>query len=109
MIKKLLTVVVLLYSLNTSANVVPATGKVTDLYFYGNGMILVQGFDFGATDCAGSKFGFVIAPDYVHMDKILSILLTAKVTQKDLIVYATVPVIDCWAPTFTTDNYLILK
>lgn len=109
MIKYFLCSFLMIYSLNASANIVATTGKVTDLYFYGNGMILVQGFDFGATDCVGSKFGFVIAPDYVHMDKILSILLTAKATQNSLLVYATVPTIDCWAPTFSTDNYLIMK
>jgi len=74
MFRNLLLCCLLLISFYTSAAVVPASGKITDIYFYGSGMILVQGFDFGATHCAGSKFGFVIASDYQHLDKLLSIL-----------------------------------
>ena len=109
MFKKPFLLLSLFLSANVWSDLVPASGTVTDIYYYGNGMLLVQGFNFGSTHCTGSNNGFVIDGSYPQLDKILSIILMAKATQRELLVYADVPPSNCWAPTFGVNNYLILK
>ncbi len=86
-------------------------GKVSEVQFYGNGMMLVLGLtiaDQQATlSCNGSQSGFVIASDHGQRNELLSILLTAKTTQTDISVKNVDIPSSCWAPVFSSNSYLI--
>ena len=102
-------IVTLLFSIGIRAETLSTTGSVTDVYYYGAGMMLVMGFDFGTVHCTGSNGGFLVDSNNPNIDKILSIVLMAKATQREIFVTVEVPPSSCWAPTFGTNNYLILK
>lgn len=109
--KVLILIPLLLCGMNvTQAAQFAGTGKITEVIFYGNGMILVGGPIFGtpANNCAGYQNGFRINETDPQLDRLLSIVLAAKATQKDVTVYADIPDSNCWAPTFTENNRIIV-
>ena len=74
-------------------------------------MVLVYGFTFNgeADHCVGSRSGFVIAANYPNMDRLMSLLLTAKASQSIVTVHTDIPEGYCWAPKFTVSNYMNIK
>ncbi len=90
-------------------------GKITQIYNYSSGMVLVLGptwVDPAITvnaGCNGSGSGFVIPYDYPKMDQLMSILLTAKTAGNDVIVSnLNVPDSGCWAAEFTSSSLIRL-
>ena len=112
--KRLIKVAIFLIALNYSvlsvAATTYATGKVSWLRHYGSGMMLVYGltFDNGTslTHCTGTQSGILIPSDYVEIDRLVSLLLTAKVTQSTVTVKGIDVGSSCWAPTFTNSSYV---
>lgn len=102
------------FSSMTSAGTTKSQGEISEIYFYGGGMVLVMGpaFDNPAdvSGCNGSQGGFVIAGDYPKMDQLMSILLTAKTAGRKIVVSnLNVAETGCWAATFTSSSVLRLQ
>lgn len=86
------------------------SGKISEIQFYGNGMMLVLGLTLSdpqaTTICTGAQSGVVIAGDHTQKNELLSILLTAKTTQSNIAIKNVDVPTTCWAPTFTSNSYI---
>ena len=100
----------LTFGLPAQAATTTATGKVSTMRLYGSGMMLIYGLNFdGKTSlshCTGTQSGFLIPHDYEKMDKLLSLLLTAKATSVTVTVGGLDVGSSCWAPTFNSSSYI---
>ena len=100
--------ILLCFSGNAQAATAGATGTVKDIYTYGDGRILVSGFGYPNSNC-NNKYGFWIPGNHPHLQRILSVILSAKATGASLTVVAKID--NCWYPEITADSstYVIMK
>ena len=84
-----------------------ATGTVQSVQTYGDGRVLVPGFQFTAALC-NNNGSFWIPGDHPHLEKLLSTILTAKATGQQLTVVAKTD--NCWYPEITQESttYIVL-
>ncbi|PAJ71672.1 hypothetical protein CJF42_25460 [Pseudoalteromonas sp. NBT06-2] len=107
-----LTIIILTltFGISAQAATITATGKVSMMRHYGSGMMLVYGLTFdGQTSlahCNGTKTGFLIPNEYEKIDRLLSLLLTAKATGVTVTVRGLDVGSSCWAPTFVGSSYI---
>lgn len=100
--KKIATLfLIVFFSQLTTAETASVTGKITNIYTYNTGTVLIQGFRFEGAGCRNNS-GFIIPASHPRIDQYLSILLTAKAMQLDVTVKAKVD--DCWYPEITESD-----
>jgi hypothetical protein len=86
---------------SATASALTAQGTVQYVYTYGDGTILVTGFNFSGAPC-GNNGGFFIAGSHPNRSQILAQVLAAKAQGTTLEVAAHVAT-GCWYPQITTD------
>ena len=103
-------VLTLTASISAQAATTTATGKVSLIRHYGSGMMLVYGLTFdGQTDithCTGTQSGLLIPNEYSKIDRLLSLILTAKATGVSVTVRGVDVGSSCWAPTFVDSSHI---
>ena len=112
--KNLTNLAIILFTLTISisaqAATITATGKIELMRHYGSGMMLVYGLTFdNQTDrahCNGTPDGILIPNEYSKIDRLLSLLLTAKATGGTVTVRGIEVAASCWAPTFVDSSHI---
>jgi hypothetical protein len=87
---------------SATASALTAQGTVQYVYTYGDGTILVTGFNFSGAPCTNNG-GFFIAGTHPNRSQILAQVLAAKAQGITLEVAAQAPT-GCWYPQLTTDQ-----
>jgi hypothetical protein len=82
-----------------------ATGTIQHIFTYGDGMVLMTGFNFPGATCSNNG-GFVIPATHPQFSRLLAVLLSAKAAGSTIEVVAKIDT--CWYPTLTetADTYL---
>jgi hypothetical protein len=75
-----------------------STGKISSIYTYHTGMVLVTGLTFAGATCTHNT-GFFIAGDHPHLKTFMSSILAAKAMGSDITVKAKID--NCWYPEIT--------
>ena len=83
-----------------------ATGKVGRIYTYNNGQVLFTGFLFTGASCSNNG-GFYVPGNHPHINKFISMLLSAKATQSTVTVVAKID--NCWYPEITEGSYFFIE
>jgi hypothetical protein len=104
-------VLALIFNLSAAqAATTSASGKITKIFYYGSGMMLIYGLTFDEktdlTHCNGTQSGFLVPNDYANIDRLVSFLLTAKATKTTLSVKGLEVGTSCWAPTFVNSSFI---
>jgi hypothetical protein len=83
-------------------------GKITNVYTYGDGRVLVTGLTFSGATCDVNG-GFWIPGTHPHLQRLLGLILSAQATGATVSVVAKTE--NCWYPEITADtsSYVILK
>lgn len=87
---------------SATASALTAQGTVQYIYTYGDGTILVTGFNFSGAPC-GNNGGFFIAGSHPNRSQILAQVLAAK-AQGTTVEVAAHAATGCWYPQITTDS-----
>lgn len=99
-----------LLCLSSLANATTGTaeGKITNVYTYGDGRVLVLGLTFGGTSCT-TDGGFWIPWDHPALPRMLALILSAQASGATISVVAKTD--NCWYPEITrdTNSYVIVK
>jgi hypothetical protein len=90
-----------LFSMSSLAALDSAQGTVQGMHTYGDGRVLVSGFNFSNATCSNNS-GFVIYGSHPHFQRLLAIILTAKAMGPTLAVVAKSD--NCWYPEITQDS-----
>lgn len=90
-----------LASTSAVAEIGSAQGTIQHVYTYGDGRILVSGFNFSGASCTNNG-GFVVYGSHPHFARLLSVVLSAKATGTTLAVTAKTD--NCWYPEITADS-----
>jgi hypothetical protein len=110
LIKLPIFILALTFSISAHAATTTASGKVSMIRHYGGGMMLIYGLSFdGATDlthCNGTQSAFLIPNEYAKIDRLLSLLLTAKASKTTVTVRGLDVGASCWAPSFTDSSHI---
>ncbi|MEY8198705.1 MAG: hypothetical protein RPS47_05650 [Colwellia sp.] len=103
-------VFMLTISISAQAATATATGKIELVRHYGSGMMLIYGLTFDnqtdRTHCNGTQSGLLIPNEYSKIDRLLSLLLTAKATGGTVTVRGVEVGTSCWAPTFVDSSHI---
>jgi hypothetical protein len=83
-------------------------GKITNVYTYGDGRVLVTGLMFSGATCEVNG-GFWIPGNHPNLQRLLALILSAQATGATISVVAKTE--NCWYPEITQDpnSYVILK
>lgn len=85
----------------TMAAIGSSQGTVQQTWTYGNGMMLVGGFNFSGATCSNNG-GFVIPATHPQFSRLMAVILAAKASGAVLTVVAKID--NCWYPEITTDS-----
>ena len=83
-------------------------GKITNVYTYGDGRVLVLGLTFAGETCSNDG-GFWIPPSHPQLPRLLALVLSAQASGATIEVVAKTD--NCWYPEITQDtsSYVIVK
>jgi hypothetical protein len=76
-------------------------GTVTNFTVYGDGRVLVSGFNFSGASCSGNG-ALVIYGNHPHLSRLLGVIVAAKASGTPLTVVAKTD--NCWYPEITIDS-----
>lgn len=79
-----------------------AEGKISYVYTYGDGRVLVTGLSFTNQTCSNNG-GFWIPPAHPHLQRLLALVLSAQASGATITVVAKTD--NCWYPEITQDTY----